>query len=76
MVVPPGVLVLAGQICDAVAFLTRKPLPMTRGKAYELTNRQIFAADRAAQACPGFPWFGLREGLRRTADYYQALGEL
>lgn len=75
-VLPGRALMVLGIACDVVAgSLGRSPL-MTREKARELTNRQIFAAERAKQALPGFPWIGLREGLRRTCDYYRAGGLL
>ena len=73
---PGPALMVLGAACDAAAAVLGRPLPMTREKARELTNRQIFVSDRAKRALPGFPWIGLRDGLRRTCDYYRAEGLL
>jgi nucleoside-diphosphate-sugar epimerase len=74
--IPKPALLALGIACDAVSAVVGRQLPMTRDKGRELTNRQIFIADRATKVLPGFPWIGLHDGMRRICEYYRAKGLL
>lgn len=74
--VPGSLLLLAGRTADVIGKLTGRHHPITTEKARELTNRQVFSADLATAALPGFPWSGLEAGLRHTVDFYRKEGLL
>lgn len=75
-VVPKLPLAVMGAVFDVVSAISGRPLPLTGAKVRELTNRQVFVSERLKNWQPGFPYFGLREGLARTCAYYRERGLL
>jgi nucleoside-diphosphate-sugar epimerase len=61
---------------DVIGKISKKQFSLTRAKVAELSNGQIFSCCKLNAIIPGFPKFGLSEGLARTAAYYRSKGLL
>ena len=75
-VVPRLPLLSAATLCDIFGAVTRRPLPLTRGKAREMLNRQFFSIQKLKSRLPTFPYFGLAQGLANVSSAYRRKGLL
>jgi nucleoside-diphosphate-sugar epimerase len=76
LVCPRWPLLAVASAAECVGRALHKKTPFTRDKVRELSGTQIFLADRVRGVQPGFPYFGLGEGLARTCRQYTATGLL
>lgn len=76
LAVPRWLLVPPAMLLDTISFTTKLQFPLAMDKVKELSNQQIFVADKLKSMLPRFPYFGLREGLLRTCLHYRERGLL
>src|SRR5712664_1508911 len=61
---------------DAAARATGRAFPLTRAKVHAARSRRVYSSEKLRRIRPEWPAIGWREGVRRTAAAYGALGLL
>lgn len=77
MRVPKALLIAIGAVNQSLAYLTRKPVMLSVGKAKELSRGDWLCHDQALIRSTGWmPEVSLAEGLSETVDWYRNEGHL
>lgn len=67
---------VAGALCEAVCVPLKINPPLHRRRVGFFTHNRAFSIDKATRCLGYAPQVSLREGIRRTAEWYSAQGQL
>lgn len=73
---PEGLARAAGAIMEGVRAVTRVEMPLTRARVDFMTSDRAYDGSRALEELGFAPKVGLREGMRRTVQWYREQGWL